>query len=470
MTDAVVIGSGPNGLAGAVALAEAGLEVTVCEAADTPGGGTRSAELFEPGVLHDICSFGHPFGAASPYFRSLGLDAHGLHWRNGEIELAHPIDGGDAGVIYRSLDETVAGMGDDGRAWRRSFRRIVERYDALAEDILGPLISIPSHPIAMAGFGMQALQPATFFARRWDGDAVRGMYAGVAAHSFRPLSSPLTAAAGSMFIGAAHAVGWPVAEGGSQAIADALVAKLASLGGSVETGRHISSLAEIGPHRVALLDTSPGAAVGIVGDAMPARVRRAFQRWSYGPGSHKVDLVVDGGIPWTNEACRRSTTVHCGGTLEEVNAAETGLHRGQMPERPFVLVGQQYLADPGRSNGDHHPVHAYAHVPTGYSGADATDALLGQIERFAPGFRDRILHLSVRSAAEFEDYNPNYVGGDIAGGANTPIQTVFRPRLALDPYRITDTTYLCSAATPPGAGVHGMGGYHAARSALRNLH
>lgn len=468
MIDAVVVGAGPNGLAAAVEIARSGFQVAVIEAAEEIGGGTRSGELFETGVLHDICSAVHPFGAASPFFQALDLESHGLHWKWPDVDLAHPLDGGTAGVMLRSLDDTVSGMGVDGKAWAKAFGLLAASFDELADVVLGPILQVPRHPVTLARFGLQASQSATLFARRWETDEVRGLYAGIAAHTIQPLNRPTTAAAGAMFVGAAHTTGWPVAEGGSQSITNALASMLRELGGTIQTGTMVSSIADLPPSRVVLLDVAPVNAIDIVGDRMPSRVRRAYGRWKHGPAAFKVDFIVDGHIPWTNGACRRAGTVHCGGTLEEIAAAEAGLHSNQMPKHPFVLVGQQYLADPGRSNGDHHPIWAYAHVPHGYAG-DATEAVLNQIERFAPGVRDQIVAIEARSPAEYERYNPNYVGGDIATGANSPRQAVIRPRLARDPYRIAEDVFLCSAATPPGAGVHGMCGFHAAKSALRQL-
>ncbi len=468
VTDAVVVGAGPNGLAAAVVIAQAGFSVTVLEGHERIGGGTRSEELLVPGVLHDICSAVMPFGTASPLFQSLDLAAHGLTWAWADLELAHPIDGGRAGVLKRSLDETADGFGDDARAWRRSFAAAVRNYPDLTREVFRPVLHVPRHPLTMMRFGLGALVPATLFAKRFKNDETRGLFAGVAAHSFQPLNRPLTSAAALMFVGAAHTTGWPVAVGGSQAVTDALASMLRAAGGTIETGVTVKSLDELPPHRVALLDVAPTAAMTIVGDKMPARVRRAFGRWKYGPASFKVDFVVEGGVPWANEACGRAGTVHCGGTVDEIAAAEHASYHGRMPERPYVLVGQQYLADPSRSKGDLHPIWSYAHVPHGYTG-DATEALLDQIERFAPGLRDRIVAITHRSPADFEAYNPNYVGGDIASGENGPRQLLLRPRLAADPYRINDEVYLCSQATPPGAGVHGMCGANAAASALKQL-
>lgn len=469
MPTAVVVGAGPNGLAAAVVLARRGVEVTVLEAAATLGGGTRTSELTLPGLLHDHCSAVHPMGVASPLLSSLGLERHGLEWLWPEVDLAHPLDGGRAGVMVRSLHETVAGLGVDGPAWGRLFGPFAAHFDALNEDLLRPVLHVPRHPVRLASFGLRALAPAQLLARRWRTEEARALFAGVAAHALRPLSSPASSAIGLALVTANHAYGWPVARGGSRSITDALAAELDAHGGKVETSVRVRSLRELPKADVVLLDVAPGAAADLAGEAMPRRVQRAYRRYRHGPGAHKVDLAVEGGIPWTNEACRRAGTVHVGGTLEEVAVAQREIAAGRMPERPFVLLSQQYLADPGRSQGDTHPVWAYAHVPHGYTG-DATQPLLDQIERYAPGTRERIVGMSVRPPGGFEDYNANYVGGDIVTGANDLLQVAVRPRLALDPYATgVPGVYLCSAATPPGAGVHGMCGANAAASALRHL-
>jgi phytoene dehydrogenase-like protein len=469
LTDAMVVGAGPNGLAAAVTLAQRGLEVTVFEAGDDIGGGTRSRELTVPGVLHDVCSAVHPFGVVSPFLRSLDLQRYGLNWRWPEVDLAHPLDDGSAGVMVRSLDDTVSGLGRDGRAWRRMFGPIARRLDDLTDDVFRPVVHLPKHPITLGRFGSRALQPATVLARRWHHDATRALFAGVAAHGMHPLERPTTSAAGVMLIAAGHHAGWPVAEGGSQSITNAMASVLRELGGTIHTGVRVTSLDDLPPSRVTLLDVAPAAAVDLAGDRLPRSVQRSYRRWRHGPGAFKVDLVVEGGVPWANESCRRAGTVHCGGTLEQIAAAERDVHAGLMPDLPFVLVSQQYLADPTRSNGDLYPIWAYGHVPHGYTG-DATDAVIDQIERFAPGVRERIVARDVRRPAELEQYNPNYVGGDIATGANDPVQLAVRPRLAFDPYAMgAPGLFLCSAATPPGAGVHGMCGHNAAQSALRFL-
>ncbi len=371
--------------------------------------------------------------------------------------------------MYRSLEETVAGLGADGPAWRRLFEPTLDHFDAINAEIMRPLLRPPRHPLLLARFGLGAAAPATLVARRWQTAGARALFGGVAAHTFSPLTRPFSAAAGVALTAAGHAGGWPVAAGGSQAIADALASLLREHGGRIETGVRVRSLAELGAADVVAFDLAPRAVAEIAGERLPPRVARAYRRYRHGPGAFKVDLAVEGGVPWTAVACHRAGTVHLGGSFEELVAAERDVNRGRMPARPFVLVGQQYLADPQRSAGDVHPIWAYAHVPSGYDG-DGGRAVIDQIERFAPGLRERIVATSTRSPAELEAHNANYVGGDIATGANSPRQMTFRPRLALDPYSTgIPGHYICSAATPPGGGVHGMGGFNAAQSALRYL-
>jgi phytoene dehydrogenase-like protein len=442
--------------------------VTVLEARDTVGGGTRSAELTVPGVLHDICSAIHPLAAGSPFLSGLGLDQHGLEWCWPAVDLAHPLDDGRAGVLVRSVEETAAGLDADAATWSKLFGRSAQRFDALTQDILRPVVHVPRHPLLLAGFGLRALQPASWLVRRFVDERTRGLFGGMAAHVFRPLTSPTSGSVGLALALSAHRFGWPVARGGSQAIADALAAALRADGGHIETGRRVTSLAELDAD-VVMLDLGPRAVLDLAGDRLPRRIARAYRRYRYGPAAYKVDLAVQDGIPWINEACRRAGTVHLGGTFEEIAHAEAEVHAGRMPERPFVLVGQQYLADPGRSSGGVHPIWLYAHVPHGYTG-DATAAILDQLERFAPGTRERIVGQAVSRPADIEQYNPNFVGGDISTGANDPVQVLLRPRIAIDPYRTgIPGVYVCSAATPPGAGVHGMCGANAAASALRRL-
>jgi phytoene dehydrogenase-like protein len=469
LSDAIVVGSGPNGLACAVELARNGVAVTVLEAADRIGGGTRTSELTVPGLLHDDCSATHPMAAGSPFLRSLDLERHGLEWRWPEIDLAHPLDDGSAGVMARSIDRTAEELGDDGDAWRRVFGSPSAHFGDLLEDVLEPVVHIPRHPLRLVRFGLPAAAPATLLARSWRTPQARALFGGVAAHAFSPLSRPMSSSVGCALICACHAFGWPVARGGSRAISDALASVLQAHGGRIETGRWVSALDEVGGADVVVFDLAPRAVAEIAGERLPARVARAYRRYRHGPGAFKLDLAVEGGVPWTNEACRRAGTVHAVGSFEEIALAEQAINRGSMPERPFVLVGQQYLADPERSEGNLHPVWVYGHVPSGYAG-DASEAVLGQVERFAPGFRERIVATKVRGPGDLVAYNANYLGGDIITGANTPVQVLFRPRVALDPYSTgAPGLYICSAATPPGAGAHGMNGYNAAQSALRHL-
>ncbi len=469
MSEAIVVGSGPNGLACAATLARRGVRVTVIEAEETIGGGTRSAELTVPGLIHDVCSGFHPMAVESPAHSALGLERHGLEWAWPEVELAHPLDGGDGVAMLRSIEETMSGLGPAGAGWGRLFGEPARRFDALAEDILRPVAHLPSHPILLTRFGLAALAPATVLAKTLGTPRARALFGGVAAHSFSPLSRPMSSAVGMALICSGHRHGWPVARGGSQAIAEALAAVVREHGGRIETGRRVTSLEELGDADAVALDLAPSAVADLAGGRLPHRVARAYRRYKHGPAAFKVNLAVEGGVPWEQEAARRAGTVHAAGSFEEIVAGEREVNRGQLPERPFVLVGQQYLADPSRSAGDVHPVWAYSHVPRGYDG-DATEALLDQIERFAPGLRERIVGRAVRTPAQIEAANANLLGGDIVTGANTALQTLFRPRIALDPYATgIPGVFICSAATPPGAGAHGMCGYNAAQALLRTL-
>ena len=469
MSTATVVGAGPNGLAAAVALARAGLRVTVLEAADRIGGGTRSGEAIVPGLLHDFCSAIHPMAVGSSFLNELGLDRYGLRWAWPEIDCVHPLAGGTAGVLHRSVTETAAGLGADGRTWRRLFESPSAAYGTFGDDIMGPLLRLPRHPIRLGRFGVPALAPASLLAKAFRTEEARGLWGGVAAHAFHPLERPLTASIGLGIVTAGHCYGWAVAEGGSRRITDAMAALLRELGGTIETGVRVHSVAQLPHADVTLWDVAPTALADILGDLLPPRIARAYRRYRYGPGAFKVDFAVEGGVPWRAEAARRAGTVHVGGTYAEIAATERDIHAGRMPRRPFVLVGQQYLADPSRSAGGIHPVWSYAHVPNGYTG-DATEAITAQIERFAPGFRDRIIGTAVRTTPGFAEYNPNYVGGNIMTGATDIPQLLLGTRPTLQPY---DTGvpghYLCSAATPPGAGAHGMCGAHAAARALRQL-
>ncbi len=469
MSSAVVVGSGPNGLTAAALLARAAVTVTVLEAAGEIGGGARTREAILPGLLHDPCSAVHPLGAGSPVFRALDLERHGLRWAHPEIDCVHPLDGGRAGVLHRDVATTARGLGVDGPRWSALFAGPAAGYDALAADILAPLLRVPRHPLRLARFGAPALLPAALLARVFSTDEARALFAGVAAHGFRPLDRPLTAAVGLGLITAGHRHGWPVAVGGSGAVTAALAAVLAEHGGTIRTDAMVTGWDELPQADVVLFDLAPGAVATIMGDRLPPRVARAYRHFRHGPGSFKVDFAVQGGVPWTHGVARRAGTVHLGGPLAEVAAAERAICAGRMPDRPFVLVAQQYLADPTRSVGDVHPLWTYAHVPHGYRG-DATAAIVDRIEQYAPGFRERVVGTAVRTTTELARYNANYVGGDIAVGVKDLRGLVVGPRLTATPY---DTgvpgVLLCSAATPPGPGVHGMCGAHAAARALRHL-
>lgn len=469
MTSAVVVGGGPNGLAAAALLAKAGLQVTLLEAADEVGGGTRSYEALLPGLLHDHCSAVHPMAVASPALRSLELERYGLRWRLPEVDCVHPLDDGSGGVLLRSVEDTARMLGADGHRYRALMGASVRDWDALAQDVMGPLLKVPAHPLLLARFGLPTVLPATLLARLFRTPQARALWAGIAAHAFRPLSRPLGSAVGLGILTAGHSTGWAVAEGGSQAIARSMERVLREHGGEVRTGVRVTHASQLPPADVTLLDLDPGQVARIYGDRLPTRTRAAYQRFRRGPGAFKLDLAVEEGVPWRNLHARRAGTVHLGGPIAEIARAEKDVTAGRMPERPFVLVGQQYLADPSRSVADVHPVWAYAHVPHGYDG-DATEAILGQLERFAPGARERIVGLRTTRPADFATANPNFAGGDILTGAETIPRLILGARPALNPYSTgLAGVFLCSAATPPGPGAHGMCGAGAATSALRHL-
>ena len=467
--DAVVIGSGPNGLAAALTLARAGLSVEVYEGDPSPGGGCRSAELTLPGFRHDICSAVHPLVAASPFFRSVDLAARGVKLLTPEVSFAHPLDRGRAGAVVPSVDETAASLGEDGATYRRLFGPLVRDVDKVLPTLLGPLRAPPRHPLAMARLGLPGLLPVTRLAGRFHSEEAKGLLAGAAAHSMLPLSKPLTGSYGLLFITLGHAYGWPVVEGGSERVVEALVAELAALGGTIQLDRWVNSWSELPEARAVLADTSPRHLEILGKDRLSPSYKKALGRFRYGPGVCKVDWALSGPVPWEAPACRRAGTVHVGGTMEEVAISESEVAAGRHAERPFCLVAQPGIVDATRAPDGKQTLWAYCHVPSG-STVDMTERIEAQIERFAPGFRDLILARVTKTAAQAEEANPNYVGGDITGGMATLRQTLFRPTLRWDNYKTSSPDlYLCSASTPPGGGVHGMCGYHAARTALKSL-
>ena len=466
MQDVVVVGAGPNGLAAAITCAEAGRSVLLLESGDTVGGGARSAELTLPGFVHDVCSAIHPLAAVSPFFSSADLARHGLDLVHPEIALVHPLDDGRAGVLHQSIGATVAGLGADGKAWDRSVGWAARRWDVLAPAVLAPLLRVPRHPLTMAGFGLRGAPPATVVGRTFSTDEARGLFAGAAAHSFLPLSRPLTSAMGIMLLASGHVAGWPTARGGSQAIADAMAKRLIELGGEIETGRPVRSLDDVPASRAVLFDVTPRQLVRICGDALPDGYRRRLSAFRYGPGIFKVDYALSEPVPWANPDARRAGSVHLGGTMGEIAAGEADVAAGRHPSRPFVLVAQQSLFDPTRAPAGQHTLWTYCHVPA-RSTLDMTAAIEAQLERFAPGFRDVVLARHTADSSWYEAYNPNIIGGDIAGGSHAGLQLVLRPRPGLHPYKTPNPRLLlCSASTPPGGGVHGMCGMNAALAAL----
>jgi phytoene dehydrogenase-like protein len=467
--DAVVVGAGPNGLAAAIALARAGRSVLVLEAEPVIGGGARSAELTLPGFVHDVCSAVHPHPLASPFLRELPLDRHGLELIHPEIPMAHPLDDGTAVVLGRSVAATAASVGGaDARAYERLMGPVTRDASALLGELLGPLRP-PRHPVAMARFGLVGLRSAKGLARRFAGPRGRALIAGLAAHSMLRLDEPPAAAVALVLAITGHAVGWPVARGGSQRVADALASVLCAHGGEIVTGRRVERIDELDGARAVLLDLTPRQVLAVAGHRLPARYRRALERFRYGPGVFKLDWALDGPVPWTAPECARAGTVHLGGTFEEIAASEDAVNRGRVPERPYVLLAQQSVCDPSRAPAGNHALWAYCHVPNG-SDADMTDRIEAQIERFAPGFRERILAHAAMGPADIERHDPNYVGGDINGGRMDLRQLFTRPVARLVPYTTPDPRlFICSSSTPPGGGVHGMCGYYAARAVLRSL-
>ena len=467
--DAVVVGSGPNGLIAALALARAGLAVDVYEAADEPGGGCRTGELTLPGFHHDVCSAVHPLLLASPAFRDIDLAAHGVRLLTPTVAFAHPLGGTRAVAVGHGVDDVARSLGADGPSYARLFSPLVRNLDKILPAFLGSMRAPPTHPVAAAAFGLRGLPSAQRLARRFRTEEGRALVAGTAAHSMLPLTAPLSGVFPRLFIALAHRYGWPVVEGGSAVIVDALVAELSAVGGRIETGRLVKGLDELPPARAVVLDVTPRQLVTMAGDALPRRHERALSRYRYGPGVCKVDWALRGPVPWGAESCRQAATVHVGGTFEEIALSEADVNAGRHPDRPYCLVTQPCVVDPARAPGDAHTLWAYCHVPNG-SSVDMTARIEAQIERFAPGFRDLILGRSTFTAVDEEEHNPSYVGGDINAGAATLRQMLFRPTVRWNPYRTAlRGVYLCSAATPPGGGVHGMCGLGAARAALDDL-
>ncbi len=468
--DAVVVGAGPNGLAAALTMARQGFRVTVLEAAEEPGGGTRSYEDPDvPGLWHDHCSAVHPMGIASPFLRTLPLDRYGLRWCHPEIPLVHPLDDGPGAVLYRDLALTLADLDEDAAAWERIFGHASRNIDAVTESLLGPVLRLPRHPFTLARQGPPGLLPASAVARTFRTPRGAALFGGIAAHTIAPLGQPLTTAIALVLGAAGHHYGWPVAEGGSQAIWRSMVAYLEDLGSEVVTDTHIDDFRQLPRARVALFDTSPTQLARILGDRLPRTDRRRAERWTYGPAAYKLDLAIRGEVPWADPLARRAGTLHLGGTFEEMQAGEAAVAAGHVPERPFMLVSQPHVADPTREVDGITPLWTYAHVPHGCT-EDVAPLLEAQLERFAPGIGERVVARHVTTPADFEAFNPNLHGGDISGGASTPTQLVARPKLSPDPYATgVPGVFLCSASTAPAPGVHGMCGYHAANSALRVL-
>lgn len=466
--DAVVVGSGPNGLAAAIVLKQAGLSVVLIEGKDTIGGGLRSDELTLPGFVHDVCSAVHPLAIASPFFKTLQLELHGLNYIFPELAAAHPFDGGRAAVLDHSIDRTAARLGPDAEAYRRLLGPVVENFPNLLSDILGPL-KFPGDPVNLAAFGLKALAPATRVVNRFSTREARGLWGGMAAHAIQPLSNWATSAIGLVLLAAGHDRGWPVPKGGSRAIAAALSSLFTSLGGKIQTGRYVRSLKDLPSSKVVLFDLTPKQVLGIAGERFSPLYRWQLGRYRYGMGAFKIDWALDGPVPFTALDARKAGTIHLGNTFEEIASSEYQTSRGRHPDKPFVLFAQQSLLDASRAPAGKHTAWAYCHVPNG-STVDMTAAIERQVERFAPGFKDLILAKHTMNTAEVEAYNPNYIGGDINGGVIDITQLFTRPALRLSPYRTSaEGLYICSSSTPPGGGVHGMSGYHAAKTALKDV-
>ncbi|KAA2240786.1 NAD(P)/FAD-dependent oxidoreductase [Chitinophaga agrisoli] len=466
--DAVVVGAGPNGLAAAITLQQAGLSVLLVEGSDTIGGGLRTKELTLPGFLHDVCSAVHPTAVVAPFFQNLPLEQFGLEFIYPEIAAAHPFDDGSAAVLKKSITETASLLGDDEQTYLKLFQPLVKDFRQLLPDILGPL-RFPAHPLVMARFGLNALTSASYLAKRFHTQKARGLWAGMTAHSIQPLTNLTTSAIGLVLMAAAHDKGWPVPKGGSIAIGNALVAYFESIGGKIMTNHYVRKLSQLPSSKAVLLDVTPKQLLEIAGDQFSSLYKRQLQHYRYGMGVFKIDWALDGPIPFTAPECRQAGTVHLGNTLEEIAADEEGSAKGRTPQKPFVLLAQQSLFDTTRAPEGKHTGWAYCHVPHG-STADMTEVIENQVERFAPGFKKQIIARHTMNTGQLEIYNPNYIGGDINGGILDIRQLYTRPALRSSPYRTSAKgVYICSSSTPPGGGVHGMCGYHAARRALKDV-
>ena len=469
--DAVIVGAGPNGLATAITLAREGRSVQVLERAAEIGGGSRSAELTLPGFVHDVCSSIHPFGRTSPFFLEADLERHGLRWVEPPAALAHPLDGGRAVIVTRDVDATAQTLGADRDAYRRLLGPLVRGFRSLLPDILAPF-HIPLRPrraLSLAWFGLNALQPATWVGRRFRGEPARALLAGVAAHSVLRLDEPISSAAALALLASAHDDGWPFPAGGAAEIPRAMAAALLDLGGSIATERPVEALVDIPRSRLALFDTSPGTLERVAARRLPDGYRQGLRNVRYGPAVFKLDIALDGPIPWLHPDVALAGTVHLGGTFEEIQASEAAAANGEVHPRPYVLLAQHSLFDRSRAPAGKHTAWAYCHVPHA-STADASEAILNQVERFAPGFRERVLAVHKTTPADLEASNPNDVGGDISGGRLDLRQLFTRPVARFDPYSTPDPRlFLCSSSTPPGGGVHGMCGWHAAQAALRGV-
>ena len=466
--DAVIIGSGPNGLAAAIRLAQTGKHVTVYEANETIGGGSRSAELTLPGFIHDTCSAIHPLGIGSPFFKTLPLEKYGLQWIQPSAPLAHVWDDGTAVILERDIKQTARNLGRDGATWSRIFSPLASRWDSLAPMILGSLLRFPRNPFLLGYFGVWALWSAKFFARRlFREEKTRGLFAGLAAHSTLPLQEPLTASFGMVLALTAHAVGWPLPRGGSQKISDALACHLKSLGGEIITNARVENIHALPNANAYVFDVTPKQLLQIAGEKISGRYKSQLESFRYGPGVFKLDYALDAPIPWKAKEALRAATVHIGPTLDEIAASERATNHGRVSDAPYVLVVQSSLFDDTRAPHGKHTLWAYCHVPNGAT-IDMTERIENQIERFAPGFKNRILARSVMNPAQVESRNANYIGGDINGGVQDFFQLFGRPVWRLNPYTTPDKTiYICSSSTPPGGGVHGMCGYHAADAAIK---